>query len=171
MGSDANRVEVELAADAEAASQARTVVSQATAKLPGDLSFRARLAASELVTNSVIHPQKRPQPVVRLVVAISPSGLRVEVRDGGAPFESTPRHPSQHTSSGRGLQLVDVLVDRWGTDHEDANLVWFEIDTTTDEQPNPRPHHTSQHVARRSPLAPPEADEHPAARASRLKRS
>lgn len=140
MGSDENRVEVELVADAQAASQARTVVSQATAKLPGDLSFRARLAASELVTNSVVHPQARPEPLVRLVVATSPSGVRVEVRDGGAPFESTPRHPSEQTTSGRGLRLVDVLVDRWGTNHTDANLVWFEIDTPTDEQPNPPEH-------------------------------
>lgn len=139
MGSDATRVEVELAADAQAASQARTVVSQATAKLPGDLSFRARLAASELVTNSVVH-QDRPEPLVRLAVATSPSGLRVEVRDGGAPFESTPRHPSEHTTSGRGLRLVDVLVDRWGTNHADGNLVWFEIDTPTDEQRNPPKH-------------------------------
>ena len=138
MRSDATRIEVELAADAQAASQARTVVSQATAKLPGDLSFRARLAASELVTNSVVHhPQDRPAPLVRLAVATSPSGLRVEVRDGGAPFESTPRHPSEHKTSGRGLRLVDVLVDRWGTNHADGNLVWFEIDTPTDEQPNP----------------------------------
>ena len=135
-GSDATRVEVELAADAQAASQARTVVSQATAKLPGDLSFRARLATSELVTNSVVHPHDRLEPLVRLVVATGPIGVRVEVRDGGAPFESTPRRPSEHTTSGRGLRLV-VLVDRWGTNHDDANLVWFEIDAPTDEQPNP----------------------------------
>lgn len=135
MGSDENRVEVELVADAQAASQARNVVSQATAKLPGDLGFRARIAVSELVTNSVVHPQNRPEPLVRLVVATDPSGVRVEVRDGGAPFVSTPRQPSEHTTSGRGLQLVDVLVDRWGANHEDANLVWFEIDSLTDEPP------------------------------------
>ena len=152
MGSDENRVDVELAADAQAASRARTVVSQATAKLPGDLSFRARLAASELVTNSVVHPRDRPEQVVRLVVATGPSRVRVEVRDGGAPFESTPRHPSEQTTSGRGLRLVDVLVDRWGTNHEDANLVWFEIDTPTDERPDPPEHHQ---LARTSTLARP----------------
>ena len=151
MRSDENRVEVELAADAQAASQARTVVSQATAKLPGDLSFRARLAASELVTNSVVHPD-RPEPLVRLVVATGPSGVRVEVRDGGAPFESTPRQPSERTTSGRGLRLVDVLVDRWGTNHEDGNLVWFEIDTPTDEQPNPPKHQLVTFSGRRSHL-------------------
>jgi anti-sigma regulatory factor (Ser/Thr protein kinase) len=150
MRSDATRVEVELAADAQAASQARTVVSQATAKLPGDLSFRARLAASELVTNSVVHPQDRPEPLVRLAVATSPSGVRVEVRDGGAPFESAPRHPSEQTTSGRGLRLVDVLVDRWGTNHADGNLVWFEIDTPTDEQPNPPEHQLVTFSDRRS---------------------
>lgn len=116
------------------------MVSQATATLPGDLSFRARLAASELVTNSIVHPQDRPEPLVRLVVATGLSGVRVEVRDGGGPFESAPRDPSEHTTSGRGLRLVDVLVDRWGTNHEDGNLVWFEIDTPTDERPNPPEH-------------------------------
>lgn len=151
MGFDASRVEVELAADAQAASQARSVVSQATAKLPGDLSFRAQLAASELVTNSVVH-QDRPEPLVRLVVATGPSGVRVEVRDGGTPFESTPRHPSERTTSGRGLRLVDVLVDRWGTNHEDGNLVWFEIDTPTDEQPNPPKHQLVTFSGRRSHL-------------------
>lgn len=128
MGSDWEHVEVELAAGAEAPREARRVVGRATAKLAGDLGFRARLAASELVANSVTYAVERAGQQVRLAVMPTGTGVRVEVRDYGAPFDSTAREVSERATSGRGLRLVDVLVDRWGVERESGNLVWFEID-------------------------------------------
>jgi anti-sigma regulatory factor (Ser/Thr protein kinase) len=127
--SDARRIEIELIADATAAGRARHVVGRAAAGLPGDLGFRARLAASELVSNSVAHAIDRSDPLVRLAVSRTATGLRVEVRDSGAAYDSEVRHVTTDATSGRGLRLVDVLVDRWEAEHDDeGNLVWFEID-------------------------------------------
>ena len=125
------RVEVELAAGVEAPREARRVVGRATAKLAGDLGFRARLAASELVANSVTHAVETVGEQVRLTVMPTGTGVRVEVRDDGAPFDATAREVSERATSGRGLRLVDVLVDRWGVERESGNLVWFEIDGAT----------------------------------------
>jgi anti-sigma regulatory factor (Ser/Thr protein kinase) len=128
MESGWERVEVELAVGSEAPREARRVVGKATARLAGDLGFRARLAASELVANSVTHAVESETERVRLTVMPTGTGVRVEVRDTGDAFDGAAREVSERATSGRGLRLVDVLVDRWGVEHEDGNVVWFEID-------------------------------------------
>lgn len=45
----------------------------------------------------------------------------------------TPRlgpEPAADATSGRGLLIVDAIVDRWGTD---SVALWFEIDRPTRE--------------------------------------
>lgn len=127
MGSDEESAEVELAPSG-AARRARAVVDRIVATMPGDLRFRARVAVSELVTNSVAHAAGARDDRLRLLVVRTRAGVRVEVRDGGEPFDSEARVVSEHATSGRGLRLVDGLVDRWGADPADGNLIWFEID-------------------------------------------
>jgi len=46
------------------------------------------------------------------------------MRDSGAPFDGEARVVSERATSGRGLSLVDALVDRWGDEHGNGNLVW-----------------------------------------------
>jgi anti-sigma regulatory factor (Ser/Thr protein kinase) len=128
MGFAQEPVEVELAAHMGAPRLARRIVGKATATLPGDLAFRAQLAASELVANSVTHGLQGSDKRVRLNLLATTTGVRVEVRDGGAAFASEARQAGEWATSGRGLRLVDVLVDRWGIEREDdGNLAWFEI--------------------------------------------
>jgi anti-sigma regulatory factor (Ser/Thr protein kinase) len=119
------RFEVALPAGPEAPRLARSVVDRVAAGLPGDVGFRARLAASELVTNSVRHVA---HPRIRIKAAQTSSGLRVEVRDGGAAFDARPRRSLPDATSSRGLAIVDAIVDRWDTTPSDDNLVWFELD-------------------------------------------
>jgi anti-sigma regulatory factor (Ser/Thr protein kinase) len=138
MAFDKPGLEVELAADWAAASQARALVDRVGAGMPGDVGFRARLAASELVTNSVAYAARTPADRVKLTVVRFGTLIRVEVRDRGARFDSEPRSVSERATSGRGLRLVDALVDRWGTEHEDGNLVWFEIDEPSEDHGDPR---------------------------------
>jgi anti-sigma regulatory factor (Ser/Thr protein kinase) len=136
------RIEVVLAADGSAPRQARRLVGEATATLPGDLGFRARLATSELVANSVTHAPTAGDESVELTVVPTGSGVRVEVRDRGAPFDPAARQVSEQATSGRGLGLVNVLVDRWGVVREpEGNLAWFEIDQPAggDQAPHRRP--------------------------------
>jgi hypothetical protein len=125
MACEQQRFEVELPVGPQTPQLARSIVDRVAAGLPGDVGFRARLAASELVTNSLRHVA---DPRIRIGVAQTGSGLRVEVRDGGEAFDARPRRALPGTIGGRGLAVVDAIVDRWGTAPADANLVWFEID-------------------------------------------
>ncbi len=108
------------------------------------------LLISELVTNAVVHTGRPAVLRMRLVLGPGPEvpgagTVRVEVRDRS---EVTPqqRHAAGEETGGRGLELVDVLADRWGWDMEETGKsVWCEVDRGT---PVPMP---LQGDARESP--------------------
>ena len=83
-----------------------------------------RLIVSELATNAVLHA--RTPFSVR--VACDDHVLRLEVRDGnGAMPERRVLTPD--ALSGRGLALVEIYSDRWGTERlADGKIVWCELD-------------------------------------------
>ncbi|MBO1337660.1 ATP-binding protein [Streptomyces sp. VRA16 Mangrove soil] len=91
------------------------------------------LLVSELVTNAVVHTG-RPA-VLRMVLPgesgigeACPGTVRVEVADSSTR-PPTPRHADGEETNGRGLELVDVLADRWGWRPEGAGkAIWCEID-------------------------------------------
>lgn len=92
------------------------------------------LVVSELVTNAVVHTGC--PAVLRLCLPVraaagsadpTVSGVRVEVADacGTAP---RPRRASGNATSGRGLELVALLCDRWGWYPDGSGKrVWCEI--------------------------------------------
>jgi anti-sigma regulatory factor (Ser/Thr protein kinase) len=81
------------------------------------------LVASELATNAVTHAGT-PFDIV-----VATDGLvRIDVYDGarGRPVK---RPPSTTATSGRGMQIVDQLCDRWGVhDAGSGKCVWCEKD-------------------------------------------
>ncbi|MFC9463538.1 ATP-binding protein [Streptomyces coelicoflavus] len=82
------------------------------------------LLAGEVVANAVVHTGKGCQ----VTVSWDGARLRFEVEDaeGGLPTQRTSVGP--HEESGRGLQLVDGLAQRWGSrPTPDGKVVWFEI--------------------------------------------
>lgn len=91
-----------------------------------DLLDDALLLVSELASNAVLHARSA------LVVTASWSQqrgvLRVTVRDGQHDGEPRVRHPAADATSGRGLEIVEMLASRWGIvrDH-DGKAVWFEL--------------------------------------------
>ncbi len=91
---------------------------------------RAALLVSELVTNSVKH-SRATNGLIELVACITSSMLRVEVSDDGEGFDSLPI-ADDDAESGRGLQLVRELADRWGWPTGLRTAVWFEIDRVRD---------------------------------------
>jgi anti-sigma regulatory factor (Ser/Thr protein kinase) len=128
-----NATEV-LPAGPQAPSLARRFVANALDSWDhADLSDRALLAVSELVTNAFLYGEGDIVLVITLGVF-----LRVEVRDGGAGMPAQ-RNYSPTSTTGRGLHLVDHMADRWGTSAvgNEGNgaqggkgkVVWFEIDT------------------------------------------
>jgi anti-sigma regulatory factor (Ser/Thr protein kinase) len=88
------------------------------------------LLTDELVSNVVRHVGS-PMTVRAFC---RPERIRVEVDD---PNPEAPRlvRPSEETSDGRGILLVDALAAAWGTDvRADGKTVWFEIDVSRAEE-------------------------------------
>jgi signal transduction histidine kinase len=84
------------------------------------------LLVSELVTNSVQHAQQT-NGAIELVASITPDLVRVEISDDGQGFVPQPL-PHDDAESGRGLELVQELADRWGRPPGPPTSVWFELD-------------------------------------------
>jgi PAS domain S-box-containing protein len=85
----------------------------------------AQLALSEVVTNALVHVGRAFGVRVRL----DDAGLRVEVADD-SPHLPVARHYAPTSGTGRGLRLLEELVDDWGsTAHAGGKVVWFEIRT------------------------------------------
>ena len=83
------------------------------------------LLVSELVTNAIVHGTG----TVLVVAHWDGARIRVEVHD------QDPSGPQAHVTAatqldehGRGLQLIAMLADSWGTDSTDAGKsVWIEL--------------------------------------------
>lgn len=93
-----------------------------------DLIEAAQLLVSEVVTNALVHAGTE----IDFRASIDTDGLRVEVTDGSTQHP-VPRNYGAMAGTGRGLRLLEQLVDRWGTlAHEDGKTVWFELSSGVD---------------------------------------
>lgn len=90
-----------------------------------DAAHTAELIVSELVTNAVRYAGRQP---ISVVAQLSDAVLRVEVRDASATLP-TAALPAEDSEGGRGLFLIGVLADRFGTAPTDCGkCCWAEID-------------------------------------------
>ena len=122
-------VELRTSLDAEPGqvALARRLVSGYVREQGHDEEDVAVLLVSELVTNAILHGRGP----LELRARTTGEALRVEVHDADprtAPTLSTGVEPTD--DGGRGLQLVDILADRWGWAESPAGkVVWFELDS------------------------------------------
>ncbi|MCU0264776.1 MAG: ATP-binding protein [Actinomycetia bacterium] len=122
-------VELRTSLDAEPGqvALARHLVSGYVREQGHDEEDVAVLLVSELVTNAILHGRGP----LELRARATGDSLRVEVHDADprtAPTLSTDVGPTD--DGGRGLQLVDILADRWGWAESPAGkVVWFELDS------------------------------------------
>ncbi|MEV4329170.1 ATP-binding protein [Streptomyces sp. NPDC049597] len=90
-----------------------------------ELADSVELAVTELLANVVRHV---PGGHCALVILRHPDGVRVEVSDG---VDRLPvlRHADADDEDGRGLALLDAVVDKWGVDsrRQGGKTVWFEV--------------------------------------------
>jgi anti-sigma regulatory factor (Ser/Thr protein kinase) len=110
------------------------------AELGDPVHMTVVLLVSELVTNSVRH-SRVANGMIELLASITPDLVRVEVSDDGEGFDLPPAVHHDH-ESGRGLQLVQELADRWGRPTGLRTSVWFEIDRSVERAgliPEPAP--------------------------------
>jgi len=120
----ADRVTARLPADPIAARTARGLVREALPAVDQDLLSSIELLVSELVTNAVLHASS----AARLDVHVTRGNIRVEVFDDDATLPEL-RTPDPRRAGGRGLQLVDAIASRWGSEPQlTGKVVWFEMD-------------------------------------------
>jgi anti-anti-sigma factor len=128
------RIELELERDPGTPGRARAELREAIAGRLGEPeSATLTLLTSELVTNSVIHPDPDAGGTIGLRITTFADRVRVEVSDAGSGFEPAPLEPRPHGAGGHGLFVVDGLATRWGTRRvrgEDGErfCVWFELE-------------------------------------------
>jgi len=123
------RLEATLRAGPAAPATARAALTRwLSGHVPVEVLEDARLLASELVTNSVRHPDFPDDAPLRLAVELREGALRVEVRDPGMTGLVATRVPDRECGGGFGLQLVDKLATRWGVNRTGGTHVWFEVD-------------------------------------------
>lgn len=117
-----------------AAADARRAVREALAGTPHEPRCDdTQLAASELVTNAVLHGHEP----ISLRLTWSDATVRVEVRDASS-LSPTFNMLDPAAVTGRGLLLVVSLADRWGVEPqaEGGKAVWFELDAGAQPEPS-----------------------------------
>jgi anti-sigma regulatory factor (Ser/Thr protein kinase) len=90
-----------------------------------ELTDTVQLALTELIANVVRHaPDRR----CTLLLLRQTAGVRAEVTDGYGRLLPTPAALRPESENGRGLLLLDALVDDWGVTPapEGGKTVWFE---------------------------------------------
>jgi diguanylate cyclase (GGDEF)-like protein/PAS domain S-box-containing protein len=123
----------EIAATDDAPAEARQLVDQLDGAANPDTIERARLLASELVTNSCSHGEGP----IEFMISADVDGIELLVSDTGPGFIPDDVRPEDFgEESGRGLLLVDLLSNQWSTGGEGAPWVWVRM--TEREPPPPR---------------------------------
>lgn len=100
-----------------------------TAGLP-PLIDDARVCTSEVVTNVYRHTRA---PWIKVDVSLGHSRVTVNVHDDDPKSPPMPRGARLEEPGGRGLMLVDLLSDGWGTTRygglrPQSKAVWFSFD-------------------------------------------
>ena len=127
---DRTRTGVRHVLDLDVSPSAAPLARRALAAILADTAFdrrssEAQLAASELVTNAVLHGR---EPMC-MRVTLGDGCLRVEVVDG-SPISPSFSMLDPTALTGRGLMLISAAVDRWGVEPlPEGKAVWFELHT------------------------------------------
>lgn len=88
-----------------------------------DLLDTVELLVSEVVTNALVHAGT----TIEVAFSVAEGGLLVEVADG-SPHVPTPRAYGPSAGTGRGLMLLEEMVDEWGVAQDGpGKTVWFRI--------------------------------------------
>lgn len=109
----------------DSARTARRFVAEVLATARADhFTDTAALLTSELVTNGIVHAHTEMQ----LLVEATPTWVRVEVVDGN-PMLPSRRGYDESATTGRGLEMVELLADDYGFEllEDDGKRCWFRL--------------------------------------------
>jgi anti-sigma regulatory factor (Ser/Thr protein kinase) len=121
-----NVVEVSVRCDESAPAVVRAAIS-AVAGVDGIALEDARMVASELVTNAVVHSQCTEEEL--LAVRVSGNGcLRISVIDPGRSGRAAEIAERRLGLGGLGLKVVSELSSRWGSERRPEGYeVWADL--------------------------------------------
>jgi anti-sigma regulatory factor (Ser/Thr protein kinase) len=126
-----DRLEATLPAGMAAPATARDALTRWLGdQVPGDVLEKARLLATELVTNSLGYAELTAGALLHMSAQLTDGAVRIEVRDPGSSGTIAPRVPDREHGGGFGLHLVEQLATRWGVSRAGGTQVWFEVDAT-----------------------------------------
>ena len=114
-------VELVLASDEHAPRAARHAVRDLCRGRDSGCIADAELVVSELVTNAVLHATGDG---VAISFWMGLTTVDIRVSDGGLGFTPRPSGSRGTQPGGRGLGLVDVLVESWGSSEAAPSSVW-----------------------------------------------
>jgi anti-sigma regulatory factor (Ser/Thr protein kinase) len=104
--------------------------------LPGLVVDDAALVLSELVGNAIRHGAPLPTGGIRVSWTVGLDIIRIEVADGGrGPLRHEASVPlaaggSADAERGRGLAIVSLLTDSWGSAFDSTSaVVWADVAT------------------------------------------
>jgi len=83
------------------------------------------LVLSELFSNALRHAAPLPGARIGVAWRIDDDNVEVSVSDGGGPTLPELGEPTQSTTGGRGLRIVEKISRRWGG--EQGMTVWAEV--------------------------------------------
>ena len=118
-----------MALDARAPGAARAFVIECLERrVVASVREIAQLVVSELVTNSLRHGGARMGEVI-VSVELMPELVRVAVHDSGSDGVIAAQPPDLDTGGGFGLNLVQMLSERWGVEWLAAGgtQVWAQL--------------------------------------------
>jgi anti-sigma regulatory factor (Ser/Thr protein kinase) len=89
----------------------------------------AVLLTSELVTNAIVHTASGKGGKVIVTVYRADTRVRVEVKDDGSEQAPVAHPVGEARESGFGLELVELMADRWGHwGGQRGRVVWFMLE-------------------------------------------
>lgn len=127
--SEHSSAELVLASDSQAPGEARRTVRLLGRDRAADCVAAAELVISEVVTNAVRHSAGDG---VSISFWSDADVLDVLVSDGGQGFSPRPRMLGADRLGGRGLGLIDSLVESWGASACSPSAVWFRSAMTSE---------------------------------------
>ncbi|MEU9639799.1 ATP-binding protein [Streptomyces tendae] len=130
LGHCANQYRMSFTAGAHSARHVRRIVRSYLCEWDlAELTDAVELGVTELLANVVRHvPDGRCTLLLLRRTGGGEGGARVEVWDG-SPRQPVPAGPvSDDSEGGRGLTLLDAVVDKWGVEPgpRGGKTVWFE---------------------------------------------
>ena len=92
----------------------------------------AVLLTSELVTNAIAHTASGRGGKVIVTVYRAGTRVRIDVKDDGSDHAPVAHPVGEARESGFGLELVELIADRWGhCGGQRSRVVWFMLEWKT----------------------------------------